>query len=41
VKQVIMSFFGNTFGLAHTDPVGGLVTGAFESILFHERFEQI
>ena len=37
----MLEFPGNTFGLAHTDPVGGLVTGTFESIFFHESFEQI
>jgi hypothetical protein len=36
MKQVIMSSFGNAFSLAHPDPIGGFVTGAFEAIFFHE-----
>ena len=36
MKQVIMSSFSNAFSLAHPDPIGGFVTGAFEAIFFHE-----
>ncbi len=41
VEQVIMPSFGNTFGLADTDPVGGFVTGTDKAILFHEGFQQV
>jgi len=39
MKQVIMSSFGNAFGLAYADPVGGFVTGAFKPIFFYKRFK--
>jgi hypothetical protein len=38
---MIMAAFGNTFGLADFDPVGGPVAGAFESALFDKGFQQI
>ena len=34
-----MPLFGSTLGLTGTDPVGGFVAGAFETIFFNERFQ--
>jgi len=39
MKQMVMTSFGNAFGMAGTDPVGGFITGAFESIFFDKRFQ--
>jgi len=33
--------FGDSFSLSDSDPVGGFVTGAFESALFDKGFQQI
>jgi hypothetical protein len=41
VEQVVMASFGGASGLAYPDPVGSLVTGTFETILFHEGFQQV
>jgi hypothetical protein len=34
-----MTSFGYAFGVAGTYPVGGFITGPFESIFFDKRFQ--
>ena len=36
-----ISFFSETFGLSHIDPISGFIGGAFEATLVDEGFEQI
>jgi hypothetical protein len=35
------SFFGESFGLSHIDPIGGLIGGALEATLIDEGFEKV
>lgn len=37
----MISSFCGAFGVAHTEPVGSSVAGAFKAILFHESLQQI
>jgi hypothetical protein len=39
MKQMIVSSFSCAFGLSCPDPVGRLVAGAFEAILFNKSFQ--
>ena len=35
-----ISFFSETFGLSHIEPIGGLIGGALEATLIDESFEK-
>jgi len=41
MEQMVMTPFCSPLSLAHPDPVGGLVTGTLEPLLFHEGLEQV
>jgi len=41
MKQVVMPSFGRSLGFTHMDPVGSLVAGSPEAVLFHESFQEV
>ncbi len=40
VNQMIVTAFGDSFCLPDLDPIGGLITGALEPILFDKGLQQ-